>query len=35
MLRGKKHMKLENKSEYFDYFPGETVLVSPGETLDM
>lgn len=33
MLRGKKHMKLENKSEYFDYFPGETVLVSPGETM--
>ena len=24
-------MKLENKSEYFDYFPGETVLVSPAK----
>ncbi len=33
MLRGKKHMKLEDKSDYFDYFPGETVLVSPGETM--
>ncbi len=33
MLRGKKRMKLENKSDYFDYFPGETVLVSPGETM--
>ncbi len=33
MLRGKKHMKLEDKSDYFDYFPGETVLISPGETM--
>ncbi|MCW3159762.1 AraC family transcriptional regulator [Chryseobacterium oryctis] len=33
MLRGKKHMKLENKTNYFDYFPGESVLVSPGETM--
>ncbi|KMQ67584.1 AraC family transcriptional regulator [Chryseobacterium sp. FH2] len=33
MLRGKKHMKLENKTPYFDYFPGESVLVSPGETM--
>lgn len=33
MLRGKKTMKLEDKTEYFDYFPGETVLVSPGETM--
>ncbi|WP_312075803.1 helix-turn-helix domain-containing protein [Chryseobacterium sp.] len=33
MLRGKKHMKLENKTSYFDYFPGESVLVSPGETM--
>ncbi|MCJ8154942.1 AraC family transcriptional regulator [Chryseobacterium sp. SSA4.19] len=33
MLRGKKHMKLENKTGYFDYFPGESVLVAPGETM--
>lgn len=33
MLRGKKYMKLEDKTDYFDYFPGETVLVSPGETM--
>lgn len=33
MLRGKKRMKLDNKTEYFDYFPGESVLVSPGETM--
>ena len=33
MLRGKKHMKLKDKTDYFDYFPGETVLVSPGETM--
>ncbi|WP_294296708.1 helix-turn-helix domain-containing protein [uncultured Chryseobacterium sp.] len=33
MLRGKKHMKLDEKSGYFDYFPGESVLVSPGETM--
>jgi len=33
MLRGKKHMKLENKTNYFDYYPGESVLVSPGETM--
>ena len=33
MLRGKKHMKLDNKTNYFDYFPGESILVAPGETL--
>ena len=33
MLRGKKHMKLEHKTNYFDYFPGESILVSPGETM--
>lgn len=33
MLRGKKYMKLENRTGYFDYFPGESVLVSPGETM--
>lgn len=33
MLRGKKSMKLEDKTDYFDYLPGETVLVSPGETM--
>lgn len=33
MLRGKKHMKLDNKTSYFDYYPGESVLVSPGETM--
>jgi len=33
MLRGKKHMKLDNKTNYFDYYPGESVLVSPGETM--
>lgn len=33
MLRGKKHLKLESKNQYFDYFPGESVLVSPGETM--
>lgn len=34
MLRGKKHLKLASKNgEYFDYFPGESVLVSPGETM--
>ncbi|WP_267405068.1 MULTISPECIES: helix-turn-helix domain-containing protein [unclassified Chryseobacterium] len=32
MLRGKKYMKLD-KTNYFDYFPGESVLVSPGETM--
>ena len=26
-------MKLEDKSHYFDYAPGESVLVSPGETM--
>ena len=24
-------MKLEDKTDYFDYFPGRTCLVSPGE----
>lgn len=33
MLRGKKHMKLDNKTGYFDYFPGESILVAPGETM--
>ena len=33
MLRGKKSMKLEDKTDYFDYSPGETVLVMPGETM--
>lgn len=33
MLRGRKHMKLENKTNYFDYLPGESVLVAPGETM--
>ncbi|CAA7391402.1 helix-turn-helix transcriptional regulator [Chryseobacterium fistulae] len=33
MLRGKKHMKLENKTGYFDYLPGESVIVGPGETM--
>ncbi|WP_312305419.1 helix-turn-helix domain-containing protein [Chryseobacterium sp.] len=33
MLRGKKHMKLDNKTGYFDYFPGQSILVAPGETM--
>ncbi len=33
MLRGKKHMKLDRKTNYFDYFPGESILVAPGETM--
>lgn len=33
MLRGKKHMKLDNKTSYFNYFPGESILVAPGETM--
>ncbi|MBK1897554.1 AraC family transcriptional regulator [Chryseobacterium paridis] len=33
MLQGKKHMKLENKTGYFDYFPGQSILVAPGETM--
>ncbi|MBP2616399.1 AraC family transcriptional regulator [Chryseobacterium jejuense] len=33
MLRGKKYMKLDNKTNYFDYFPGESILVAPGETM--
>ncbi|MDH5032211.1 AraC family transcriptional regulator [Chryseobacterium cucumeris] len=33
MLRGKKHMKLDNKTNYFDYYPGESILVAPGETM--
>ncbi|MDR4892946.1 MULTISPECIES: AraC family transcriptional regulator [unclassified Chryseobacterium] len=33
MLRGKKHMKLDNKTSYFDYYPGESILVAPGETM--
>lgn len=33
MLRGKKHMKLDKKTNYFDYYPGESILVAPGETM--
>lgn len=33
MLRGKKHMKLDKKTSYFDYYPGESILVAPGETM--
>jgi AraC-like DNA-binding protein len=33
MLRGKKMMKLDGKSDYFEYLPGESVLVAPGETM--
>ena len=33
MLRGKKRMKLDGKTDYFEYLPGESVLVAPGETM--
>ncbi|ROI00401.1 AraC family transcriptional regulator [Chryseobacterium daecheongense] len=33
MLQGKKWMKLEHKTNYFEYLPGESVLVAPGETM--
>lgn len=33
MIKGKKVMKLEDKSNYFSYVSGESVLVAPGETL--
>ncbi|AQX47159.1 AraC family transcriptional regulator [Elizabethkingia meningoseptica] len=33
MLQGKKRMKLEGKTDYFEYLPGESVLVAPGETM--
>ncbi|MCG2792622.1 MAG: AraC family transcriptional regulator [Weeksellaceae bacterium] len=33
MLRGKKWMKLQDKSNYFEYLPGESILVAPGETM--
>lgn len=33
MLRGKKVMKLENRTGYFEYMPGESVLVGAGETM--
>lgn len=33
MLQGKKSMKLDHKTNYFDYLPGESVLVAPGETM--
>ena len=33
MLRGKKWMKLQDKSNYFEYLPGESVLVAPGERM--
>ncbi len=26
-------MKLEGKTDYFEYLPGESVLVAPGETM--
>jgi hypothetical protein len=32
MLRGKKWMKLQNKTSYFEYLPGESVCF-PGETM--
>lgn len=33
MLRGKKWMQIENKTSFFEYLPGESVIVSPGETM--
>lgn len=33
MLQGKKSMKLDRKTNFFDYLPGESVLVAPGETM--
>lgn len=33
MLRGRKWMKLEGKTDFFEYLPGESVLVAPGETM--
>lgn len=33
MLRGKKVVKLEGKTDFFDYLPGESTLVGPGETM--
>lgn len=33
MLRGKKMLKLEDKTDYFQYLPGESILVAPGETM--
>ncbi|WP_407483202.1 helix-turn-helix domain-containing protein [Elizabethkingia meningoseptica] len=33
MIQGKKRMKLEGKTDYFEYLPGESVLVAPGETM--
>lgn len=33
MLRGKKRLKLDGKSDYFEYLPGESVLMSPGGTM--
>ncbi|MGL6037922.1 MAG: helix-turn-helix domain-containing protein [Soonwooa sp.] len=33
MLRGKKKLKLDGKTDYFDYLPGESILVAPGETM--
>jgi YesN/AraC family two-component response regulator len=35
MLSGKKSLKFMNKGNYFDYLPGESVLVAPGETLSI
>ncbi len=33
MLQGKKSMKLDHITNFFDYLPGESVLVAPGETM--
>ena len=33
MLRGKKKLKIDRRTEYFEYLPGESVLVAPGETM--
>ena len=33
MLRGRKNMKIDGKTDYFNYLPGESVLVAPGETM--
>ena len=33
MLRGKKIMKIDGKTEFFDYLPGESVLVNAGESM--
>ena len=33
MLRGKKNMSIEGKTTPFEYLPGESVLMAPGETM--